>query len=73
MDHLLPKFEHVFVAVIIPPPPPPFFCTDTFITSLLLIVCALKMICKKSLYRHLFLEDISKQARVTKKMALPNF
>ena len=37
--HLLPKFEHIFVAVITFPP---FFCADTFIASLLLIVCALR-------------------------------
>ena len=37
--HLLPKFEHIFLAVIIFFP---FFCADTFITSLLLIVCALR-------------------------------
>ena len=38
-----PKLEHIFVAVITsPPPPPPFFCADTFDTSLLLIVCALR-------------------------------
>ena len=44
----------------------PFFCANTFDTSLLLIVCALKWYIK-SLYRHHFLEDISKHARVTKK------
>ena len=44
----------------------PFFCANTFYTSLLLIVCALKLYIK-SLYRHLFLEDISKHARVTQK------
>ncbi len=44
----------------------PFFCADTFDTSLLLTVCALKWYIK-SLYRHLFLEDISKNARVTQK------
>ena len=37
--HLLPKFEHIFVAVITFSP---FFCADTFITSVLLIVCALR-------------------------------
>ena len=37
---------------------PPFFCADNFYTSLLLIVCALRWYVK-SLYRHLFLEDIS--------------
>ena len=37
-----------------------------FDTSLLLIVCALRWYVK-SLYRHLFLEDISKHAWVTKK------
>ena len=35
-------------------------------TSLLLIVCALRWYVK-NLYRHLFLEDISKHARVTQK------
>ena len=64
-----PKFEHIFEAVIT------FFfslfCANTFDTSLLLIVCALKWYIK-CLYRHLFLEDISKHARVTQKMALPN-
>ena len=45
---------------------PPFFCANTFDTSLLLIVCALKWY-TKSLYRHLFLEDVSKNARVTQK------
>ena len=35
-DHLPPKFEHIFVAVITFSP---FFCADTLITSLLLIVC----------------------------------
>ena len=44
----------------------PFFCSDTFDTSLLLIVCALKWYIK-SLYRHLFLDNISTHARVTKK------
>ena len=39
LHHLLPKFEHIFVAVITFPP---FFCANTFITSLLLIVCALR-------------------------------
>ncbi len=34
-----PKFEHIFVAAI---PFPPFFWADTFDTSLLLIVCALR-------------------------------
>ena len=38
VDHLLAKFEHIFVAAITFPPP--FFCADTFDTSLLLIVCA---------------------------------
>ena len=62
--HLKPtKFEHIFVAAITFFP---FFCANTFDTSLLLIVCALKWYVK-SLYRHLFLEDISKHARVTQK------
>ena len=39
LDHLLPKFEHIFVAVITFPP---FFCADIFDTSLLLIVCAFR-------------------------------
>ena len=34
-----PTFEHIFVAVITFSP---FFCADTFITSLLLIVCGLR-------------------------------
>ena len=58
-----PKFEHIFVPVIIFFP---FFRANTFNTSLLLIVCALKCYVK-SLYRHLFLEDISKHTRVTQK------
>ena len=37
---LCSKFEHIFVAVITFSPP--FFCADTFDTSLLLIVCALR-------------------------------
>ena len=32
--------EHIFVAVITFPPP--FFCANTFDSSLLLIVCALR-------------------------------
>ena len=56
-----PKFENIFVAVI---PFFPFFCTNNYYTSLLLIVCALRWYIK-SLYRHLFLVDISKSARVT--------
>ena len=63
-----PKFEHIFGAVITFPP---FFCANTFDSSLLLTVCALRW-CVKSIYRHLFLEDISKHARVTQEMALPN-
>ena len=59
---------NTFVAVITFSP---FFCADTFDTSLLLILCALRWYVK-SLYKHLFLEDISKHARVTQKMALPN-
>ena len=35
----LPKFEHIFVAVIIFPP---LFCADIFDTNLLLIVRALR-------------------------------
>ena len=41
------------------------------IPALLLIVCALRWYVK-SLYMHLFLEEISKHARVTQKMALSN-
>ncbi len=48
----------------------PFFCANTFETSLLLIGCALRWYVK-SLYRHLFLEDISKHVRVTQKIAPP--
>ena len=39
LDHLLPKFEHIIVAAITFSP---FLCVDTFDTSLLLIVCALR-------------------------------
>ena len=63
-----PKFEHIFVAVITFPP---FFCANTIDTSLLLIVCALRWYVK-SLYRHFFLEDISKHASVTQKIAPPS-
>ena len=41
LDHLLPKFEHIFVAAITFPP---FFCAATFDTSMLLIVCALRYV-----------------------------
>ena len=58
------KLEHIFVAVITYLP---FFCANTFDTSLLLIVCALKWYIK-SQYRQFFLEDISKYARVTQKL-----
>ena len=43
---------------------PPFFCANNYYTSLLLIVSALRWYIK-SLYRHLFLVDISTHARVT--------
>ena len=43
-----------------------------FDISLLLIVCALRWYIK-SLYKHLFLEDTSKHARVTQKIAPPNW
>ena len=66
LSYISPKFEHIFVAVITFSP---FFCADTFNNSLLLIVCALRYV--KCLYRHLFLEDKSKHARVTKKIAPP--
>ena len=58
-----PKFEHIFVAVITFFP---FLLCRYFDTSLLLIVCALRWYVK-SLYRHLFLEDTCKKARVTQK------
>ena len=48
---------------------PPFFCANNYYTSMLLIVCTLRWYVK-SLYRHFFLEDISKHARVIKKMHL---
>ena len=64
-----PKFEHIFVAFITFSP---FFCADIFNVNLLLIVCALREYVKY-LYRHVFLEDTSKKARVTKKMHPPNF
>ena len=72
ISHFPPKFEHICSCHNFPPPPPPppFFCADTFITSLLLIVCALRSYVK-CLYRHLFLEDTSKHVRVTQKMAPP--
>ncbi len=38
--------------------------------NLLLIVCALRCYVK-CLYRHIFLEDTSKKARVTQKITLP--
>ena len=69
IHHLLPKFEHIYVAVITFLP---FFCADTFDNSLLLIVCALRWHVK-SLYRDLFLEDTSKKARSLKKWHLPNW
>ena len=40
LDYLLPKFEHICSCHNFPPPP--IFCADTFDTSLLLIVCALR-------------------------------
>ena len=61
-----PKFEQNLNTYF-----PSFFCANTFDTSLLLLVCALRWYVKR-LYRHLFFEDISKHARVTQKMALPN-
>ena len=67
LSHIPPKFEYLFVAVITFSL---FFCADTFNTSLLLIVCSLRCYVK-CLYRHLFLEDISKHARVIKKIAPP--
>ena len=48
-----------------------FFCANNYYTSLLLIVCALRWYVK-SLYRHFFLEDIAKHARVTQKNVFPN-
>ena len=47
------------------------FCANTFYTELVAYCVCFKMIYKKSI-RHLFLEDISKHARVTQEMALPN-
>ena len=64
-----PKFEHIFIAVI--SSPSPFFCADTFDINVLFIVCALRWYVK-CLYRHLFVEDTSKKARVTKMIASPN-
>ena len=49
----------------------PLLCANNYYTSLLFIVCALRWYVK-SLYRHFFLEDIVKHARVTQKMVLPN-
>ena len=37
--HILPKFDQIYVAVLTFSP---FFCAVTFITTLLLIVCALR-------------------------------
>ena len=59
--YLEPKIWTQFVAVITFSP---FFCANNYYTSLLLIVCALRWYIN-SLYRHLFLVDISKNARVT--------
>ena len=67
LSHFPPKFEHIFVAVIT------FFplsSVQKFLLPVLLIVCALRLYVK-SLYRHFFLEDIAKNARVTQKMAPP--
>ena len=58
------KFEHIFVAVIT------FFSlfyANTFDISLLLVVCALRLYVR-CLYRHLFLEDTCKKARVTQEI-----
>ena len=65
--HLLQKFEHIFVAVITFSP---FLLCRYFYYQLVAHCVCFKMICE-SLYRHLFLEDISKHARVTQKMAPP--
>ena len=64
-----PKFEHIFVAVITFPP---FLLCKYFWYQLVAYCVCFKMIYKKSLYKHLFLEDTSKHARVTQKMALTN-
>ena len=63
-----PKFDFFFVHVITFFL---FFCANNYYTSLLLIVSALRWYVK-SLYRHFFLEDIAKHARITQKMAFPN-
>ena len=70
LSHRPPKFEHIFVVVITFSPF--LLCANNYYTSLLLIVCALRWYVK-SLYRHFFLEDIAIHARVTQKMAPPNF
>ena len=59
----LNKFEHIFVAVITFSP---FLLCKYFWYQLVAYCVCFKMICK-CLYRHLFLEDISKHARVTQK------
>ena len=69
LSHFPPKFKNIFVVVLTFPP---FFCANNYYTTLLLIVCALRWYVK-SLYRHFFLEDIAIHARVTQKMAPPNF
>ena len=60
-------WTHIWTGITSPPPPPhPFYYAKTFVISVLLVVCALRWYVK-SLYWHLFLEDTSKHARVTKK------
>ena len=56
-----PKFEHIFVAVITFSP---FLLCKYFLYQLVAYCVCFKMIYKR-LYRHLFLVDISKHARVT--------
>ena len=68
LDHLLPKFEHIFVAVITFSP---FLLCRYFYYQLVAYCVCFKMICER-IYRHFFLEDTCKKARVTQKMALTN-
>ena len=58
-----PKFEHIFIAVITFFP---FLLCRYFWYQLVAYCVCFQMICE-CLYRHLFLEDTSKHARVTKK------
>ena len=60
LEHLPPKFEHIFIAVITFPP----FLLCRYFYYQLVAYCVL--------YRHFFLEDVDNHAKVTQKMALPN-